>query len=155
MGATRVTRFVRAPRPAVYRALLDPQAVRQWRVPEDMTCEVHAFEPHEGGTFRVSVTYDLAAVAGKTSERTDTYHGRFAKLVPDRMVVEVIEFETEHPALRGEMTVTTTLSDADGGTRIVGVHEGLPPGVPPEDNEEGWRQALAKLAAYVEAMERK
>ncbi|HEY3237034.1 MAG TPA: hypothetical protein VGJ84_20110 [Polyangiaceae bacterium] len=29
-------------------------------------------------------------------------------------------------------------------------HDGLPPGVPATDNETGWSQALAKLAALVE-----
>jgi hypothetical protein len=41
--------------------------------------------------------------------------------------------------------------DADGGTEIVAVHDGLPPGVPTADNEAGSREALAKLAALVEA----
>ena len=33
---------------------------------------------------------------------------------------------------------------------MVGVHEGLPPGVSPADNELGWQQALARLASLVE-----
>jgi hypothetical protein len=71
--------------------------------------------------------------------------------VPDEQVVEVIEFETTNPALQGEMTVTTTLIDADGGTDILAVHNGLPPGVRPADNELGWKMSLAKLAELVEA----
>ncbi len=39
----------------------------------------------------------------------------------------------------------------DGGTDVLAVHDGLPPGVPTADNEAGWREALAKLAALVEA----
>ena len=73
------------------------------------------------------------------------------KLVPNERVVEVIEFETTDPALRGEITITTTLADADGGTDVLAVHGGLPPGLSPADNEAGWREALAKLAALVEA----
>ena len=89
---------------------------------------------------------------GKTSAHTDTFHGRFVKLVPDEQVVEVIEFETADPALRGEMTVSFTLVDADGGraTDIVAVHDRLPPGLSAADNETGWRMSLAKLAALVE-----
>jgi hypothetical protein len=49
------------------------------------------------------------------------------------------------------MTVTTTLRDVDGGTEIEGVHEGLPPGVAPADNETGYSEAYARLAALVEA----
>jgi uncharacterized protein YndB with AHSA1/START domain len=94
---------------------------------------------------------DAPTGAGKTSARTDTYHGRFVKLVPNEQVVEVVEFETTDPTLRGEMTITITLADADGGTDVLAVHDGLPRGVPTADNEVGWREALAKLAALVEA----
>jgi uncharacterized protein YndB with AHSA1/START domain len=119
-------------------------------VPTGMTSQVHHFEPREGGSFRVSLTYDAPTDKGKTTARTDTYHGRFAKLVANEHVVEVIEFETMDPELRGEMTITTRLADADGGTDVVVVHEGIPVGVPPADNETGTRIALANLATLVE-----
>jgi uncharacterized protein YndB with AHSA1/START domain len=70
--------------------------------------------------------------------------------VPDEEVVEVDEFETDDPALRGEMTITITLADAGGGTDLVAVHDGLPDGVPPADNETGWRLSLDRLAGLVE-----
>jgi uncharacterized protein YndB with AHSA1/START domain len=76
---------------------------------------------------------------------------RFVRLVPNETVVEVDEFETEDPGLRGEMTITITLADSNGGTDLVAVHAGLPSAVSPADNETGWRMALAKLAALVEA----
>jgi len=116
-----------------------------------MTCHVHQFDPRPGGLFRISLTYDAPTATGKTTARTDTYHGHFAQLVPNEQVVDVIEFETTDPQFRGEMTVTTTLADADGGTVIVVVHEGLPDGVRRADNETGGRMALANLAALVEA----
>jgi len=151
MSSTHVSQHINAPRESVYRALLDPRAVAIWKVPAGMTCHVHAFDAREGGSFRISLTYDEPTGTGKTTAHTDTYHGRFASLVPNERVVEVDEFETEDPALRGEMTITITLADADGGTDVVAVHDGLPPGVSSADNETGWRMALAKLAAFVEA----
>jgi uncharacterized protein YndB with AHSA1/START domain len=151
MSSTRITRHINAPRAAVYRALLDARAVATWKVPTGMTSHVHAFDAREGGSLRISLTYDAPTGTGKTTARTDTYHGRFVKLVPNEQVVEVDEFETADPALRGEMTITITLVDADGGTDLHAVHDGLPPGVAPADNELGWRLALAKLAALVEA----
>jgi uncharacterized protein YndB with AHSA1/START domain len=149
--STRMTRHISVPREKVYRALLDPEAIAKWKVPEGMSCRVHAFDPREGGTFRISLTYDAPTAAGKTTAQTDTYHGRFAKLVPNEQVVEVDEFETMDPALQGEMTITITLSDANGGTDVLAVHEGLPPGLSPSDNETGWRMALAKLARLLES----
>ena len=141
---------MKASRSSVYRALLDPHALTLWKVPSGMTCQVHRFDAREGGEFRISLTYDEPTEIGKTTSQTDTYHGRFVKLVTDEQVVEVDEFETDDPALRGEMTITITLADANSGTEILAVHEGLPPGLSPTDNEIGWRMALAKLAAFVE-----
>jgi uncharacterized protein YndB with AHSA1/START domain len=151
MNSTRVSQHLKAPRAAVYRALIDPKAIAQWRVPDGMTAVVHTFEAREGGLFRISLTYETAEGAGKTSSRTDTYHGHFLKLVPDEQVVEVEEFETDDPALAGEMKSTITLRDAAGGTELVAVHENLPPGLSPADNEAGWKMSLAKLAKWVEA----
>lgn len=150
MTATRITRHIRASRARVYRALVDEQAVTEWMVPTGMTSRVHAFDPREGGRFRISLTCDEPTGTGKTTAHTDTYHGRFVKLVPDAQVVEVVEFETADPAMQGEMTITMSLADADGGTDLVAVHDALPPGLSVADNETGWRLSLEKLATLVE-----
>jgi uncharacterized protein YndB with AHSA1/START domain len=150
MSSTHISRRVNAPRPVVYRAFLDAHAVATWMVPDGMTSRVHAFDPREGGSFRISLTYDAPTGTGKTTAHTDTYHGRFVKLVPNEQVVEVVEFETADPALQGEMTITIDLADAEGGTEVLAVHDGLPRGLSPADNETGWRMSLAKLAALVE-----
>jgi uncharacterized protein YndB with AHSA1/START domain len=145
-------RHLNAPRATVYRALLDPGAVREWMVPDHMTSHVHFFDACEGGGFRISLAYEDEASAGKSSEHTDTYHGEFVRLVPDTEVVQTMEFETDDPGLRGKMRVTYRLADAaGGGTELDAVHDDVPPGVPPEDNQTGWRMSLDKLARFVEA----
>lgn len=149
-ASTRIRCHVNASRANVYRALLDAKAVATWMVPIGMTSRVHTFDAREGGLFRISLTYDDPTKAGKTTADTDTYHGHFVKLVPNEQVVEVMEFETADAAMRGEMMVTFTLSNEDRGTSVVAVHDNLPPGLSPTDNETGWRMALQKLAALVE-----
>jgi uncharacterized protein YndB with AHSA1/START domain len=150
VSSTRVTRHLRASRADVYRALVEADAIARWKVPGGMTATVHDFDGREGGSFRISLTYDEPDRAGKTTGHTDTYTGRFARLVPGELVVEVDEFESDDPALRGEMTITITLADADGGTDLVAVHEGLPDAVSAADNELGWQESLTRLAALVE-----
>ncbi len=151
MSTTRLTRHIRAARSVVYRALLDRDAVQQWMVPVGMTSRIHRFEPHEGGTFRISLTYDAPTDAGKTDPQSDTFHGRFVRLVSDAEVVQVVEFETTDPELQGEMTITYALAEApDGGTDLLGVHENLPTGVRAEQNELGWSMSIDKLARLVE-----
>ncbi|ACU36228.1 SRPBCC domain-containing protein [Actinosynnema pretiosum subsp. pretiosum] len=154
MTTTRVQRTVRAPRAAVYRALLDGEAVGRWMVPNGMSSEVRAFDAREGGEFRISLTYDdPSTTAGKTSDRVDSYGGRFTRLVQDTEVVQVVEFDTDDPDTAGEMVLTFTLVDVEGGTQVTGVHENVPPSVRPEDNEHGWTMSLGKLAALVEERE--
>jgi hypothetical protein len=49
-----------------------------------------------------------------------------------------------------KQTITMTLSDANGGTELHAVHDNLPAGIAPSDNDIGWRISLGKLAALVE-----
>jgi uncharacterized protein YndB with AHSA1/START domain len=147
---TRVHRYIEASRERVYAAFLDADAVSRWKSPEGMSAHVEELDARPGGRIRVSLTYDDGEGAGKTSGDTDTYRGRFVELVPPESIVEVLEFVTADPTLRGLMRIEITLREENGGTLLEAVHEGLPAGVAPEDNELGWEMSLAKLAALVE-----
>jgi uncharacterized protein YndB with AHSA1/START domain len=151
-ASTNVSRIIKAPRKAVYKACLDPGALAKWRVPDNMTAQVHVFEAREGGTYRMSLTYrdPQQSPGGKTSEDTDSFQGRFVELVPDEKIVEAIEFESHDPGFAGQMKMTTRLADTKDGTAITILFENLPAGVRPEDNETGSRQSLQKLAALLE-----
>ncbi len=148
---TRLTRHISAPRSEVYRALIDPEAIRQWKVPDGMSIHIHEHDAREGGRFRISLTYVGPTGLGKSSEKTDTYRGCYVSLVPDELVVEIDEFESSDPALSAPMTITISLADADDGTDLVAEHSGVPVAVPAADNELGWEISLSKLARLVEA----
>jgi uncharacterized protein YndB with AHSA1/START domain len=147
---TRIARSIRAPRALVYRALLDAGAVQRWMVPDGMASDVHLFEPREGGRFHISLTYDAPTTAGKTTAQTDSFHGRFVELVPDTKVVQVVEFDSDDPAVLGEMTITYEVSEHSDGTFLAARHDNVPPGVDPADNELGWTISIGKLADLVE-----
>jgi uncharacterized protein YndB with AHSA1/START domain len=150
MSTTQLRWHIDAPPAAVYAALIDPDAVARWMVPDDMTSRVHHFDAREGGLFRISLTYLSPDAEGESGAHTDTYHGRFVRLVPGELVIETMEFETEDAAMQGEMTVSFTLSAAGGGTELLALHSDVPPGIDPADNETGWRMSLSKLARLVE-----
>jgi uncharacterized protein YndB with AHSA1/START domain len=145
-----VHRLIRASPTAVYRALIDGQVVSLWSAPDGMTCRVHSLDPREGGAFRISLTYDDESRAGKSAENVDTYQGYFRELVTDRRIVEVIEFDTSDPELKGEMVITTSLEDVGDTTKVVVAFEGLPEGVSLVDNATGTASSLSKLAKLVE-----
>ncbi|MGH6948911.1 MAG: SRPBCC family protein [Kiloniellales bacterium] len=155
-ASTLVSRVVAAPREALYRAFLDPDALAAWLPPDSMTGVVHAFEAREGGAFSMSLVYPDGdgperdgAPRGKTSERTDRFQGRFARLIPNQRVVWAVAFDSADPSFAGEMTVSWTLAPEDSGTKVTVLCENIPRGIRPEDNEAGCRSTLEKLAAFV------
>lgn len=154
-ATTRVSRLINAPRHKIYQAFLDADAVAQWLPPDTMTGTVHAFEPHEGGIFRISLSYPNVEATpdgsgGKSSADTDTTRGKFVQLVPNEKIVWLTEFESPDPTFAGEMKLIWSLADAAGGTEVTVVCENIPQGIRPEDNEAGSRSTLEKLAAFVE-----
>lgn len=151
-ASTQVSKIIKAPRKTVYQACLNPDALASWRVPDNMRGHVHVFDAREGGTYRMSLTYQdpKHSPGGKTSEDTDTFQGRFVELVPYEKIVEVIEFESRDPRFAGEMKITTSFTDTDEGTEVTVLCQDIPAGVRPEDNEMGTKQSLHKLAALLE-----
>ncbi|MGH6835897.1 MAG: SRPBCC family protein [Methylocella sp.] len=151
-ASTQVSKIIKAPRKAVYQAFLDPDAVASWRAPDNMKGQVHVFDAREGGMFRMSLTYQDPdhSPGGKTSEDTDTFHGRFIELVPYEKIVEVIEFESRNPIFGGEMKITTSFADTDQGTEITVLCQDIPAGIRPEDNEMGCNSSLQNLATLIE-----
>ncbi len=150
--STRVSQIIKAPREVVYRAFLESDAVASWLSPDGMSGQVHTFDPREGGTFRMSLTYldRLDSPRGKTTKDTDTIEGRFGELLPYEKIVWVTEFESDQPDFAGEMRITWSLADADGGTEVTVLCEDIPKGIRLEDNETGSRQSLRKLATFIE-----
>ncbi|RFB94198.1 ATPase [Rhizobium leguminosarum bv. trifolii] len=149
--STTVSRFIAAPPERIYRAFLDAEAVATWLPPGSMRGIIHAFEGREGGAFSMSLVYpdDAASQPGKTSDKTDRFEGRFARLVPDERIVWATVFDSVDKSFSGEMTVTTTLTPVDGGTDVTMVCDNVPSGIRLEDNEEGCRLTLGNLAAFV------
>jgi len=140
VSTTRHTIWIDATPALVYAALLDPELIARWRVPDGMRSEVHEFEPRVGGRFRVSLTYDAPDAVGKSSTHSDTYSGHFEELLQGHRIIECLEFETDDPRMQG----------GEGtGTRLTAVHENLPAGIAPADNEAGWHDSLTKLATLL------
>jgi uncharacterized protein YndB with AHSA1/START domain len=145
------SRIIKAAPDTIYRALLDPAALAAWRPPEGMTGRFEAFEPRAGGRFRMVLTYaDAETAPGKTSASEDVVEGRFAELIPNERIVEVVRFESDDPAFAGEMRIVTALEAVAGGTEVTIRCEDVPSGISAEDHEAGLSSTLANLAAFME-----
>jgi len=151
-SSTRNSKLIKAPQEALYRAFTDPAALAVWLAPGDMTGKVHHFDYRVGGGYQMSLYYPSSEKTsrGKTSAREDRYTARFVELAPPGRIVEAITFDSVDPAFSGEMTMEVTLEAGAGGTTVSILFKDIPPGIRPEDNEEGTRSTLEKLARYVE-----
>lgn len=140
------SRVVKASPERVYEAFLEPDQLAEWLPPTGFSAEVHHLQPAVGGTFRVTFT-------GETEEFADYGHsftGEYLELVPGERIVHTDTFETDDPAMAGEMTVTVTFEAVDGGTEVTVRQDGIPEAVPLEDANAGWNDSLSKLSALVE-----
>ena len=137
MSLNDVSRLVRAPRDAVYRACSEPAELVRWRMPLNMGARLLGVD---GSTYRMALSYE--------NGRVDTFAATFVERVPDEKIVERIRFDA--PERAGEMTMTTTLRPGENGTEVVVRFDALPAAIRPEDNAEGTRQALGRLAELVE-----
>jgi uncharacterized protein YndB with AHSA1/START domain len=147
-----VSRIIKAPRQRVYAAFLDADAVGAWLPPKGMRAQVHAFEPRAGGAYEMTLTYlsTRDRPRGKTTDDSDTVRGRFAELVPDERIVQVVAFDSADAAFADAMTITWSFADVPGGTEVTVDCENAPAAVRHQDHETGVRSTLANLAVYVE-----
>lgn len=141
-------RDIHAAPEAVYRAFLSREAMSSWLPPVGATGVFDDFEPHAGGRFSLTLTFDSAR--GKSSEHADVVKGRFAEWLPGRRIVLIVEFDSHDAAFSGSMTMTWEPEAISSGTRVTTRAERVPIGISQADHENGMRSSLANLAAWVE-----
>lgn len=149
---SRASRVIRARPEELYAAFTDPAALVEWLPPAEMTGRIHAFDGRVGGGYRMSLLYPETehTYHGKTAEREDQVEVRFVELSPPSRIVEAVRFVSDDAAFHGEMTMTATFDEVPGGTEVTLAFADLPPGLRPEDNDEGARLSLEQLARRFE-----
>ena len=135
----------------VYRAFSDPNALMAWLPPGNMTGRVLDYEFHQGGRYRIELTYadDMPAEIGKTAGRTDVSAGRFLALEPGRRIVQSVEFESADVSFAGEMRMSWSFGELSAGTIVTVTAENVPPGISKADHDAGLRSSLANLERFL------
>ncbi len=146
------SRVIRASPQTIYQAFMDPEAWVSWLPPEGMEGRIYEFDPRNGGSYRMSLTYlePEHGVHGKSSENTDVVQGKFLELVPNERIVQLVEFESDDPAFSGAMTMTWILADVPEGTAVTIICENVPEGIRKEDHDAGLNSTLKNLASFTE-----
>ena len=79
-----ITREFDAPRELLFRAFTDPELLAQWLGPRDLTLEVEAFEPRDGGAWRY--------INKDTNGNEYGFHGTFHTMT-EELMIQTFEFE--------------------------------------------------------------
>lgn len=133
----------------VYEALLDPVALAAWLPPEGATGTIEQMDAREGGGFRAVLRFAEPSDS-KTTDDSDATTVTFVELIPGRLVVQRVSFETDEQRFRGDMLMTWKLEPVESGTRVSVSATDVPTGIAQEDHEVGLGSSLANLARYLE-----
>ncbi|AIC93098.1 SRPBCC domain-containing protein [Shouchella lehensis] len=145
------SRIIVASPQTIYQSFLYPQALVSWLPPEGMSGHIDMFDPREGGTYRLTLTYEMDhSNPGKTSENTDVSQVKFLELVPNKRIVQSVKFHSDDQEFLGEMKQTWLLESISEGTKVTIICENVPEGIRKEDHDTGLRSTLENLATFTE-----
>lgn len=131
-----LTRRIRAPRERVYAAFVQPELMKKWMSPRDMTTTEASADARVGGKLRV--------VLASADERFVAY-GEYRELVPPERIVYTWNWEGAH-AMPTETLITVTLTERDGVTELTMHHTGFVDKAVRDDHADGWAGCYDKLA---------
>lgn len=148
----RASRVVDAPLARVFDALVDRDALESWLPPAGMTGRFEHFDARPGGSYRLVLTYtEPTEAGGKSSADSDIVEARYVEIVRDVRVVQAVDFVSDDPAFAGTMTMTWTVTEVSGGTRVEFIADDVPEGIDADDHAAGLSSSLDNLAAHVES----
>ena len=146
-----ITRVIRAPRQAIWRAWTDPAQLAQWWIPAPARCQVQALDIRPGGAFETLYSEDGEDFGPHVS-------GCFLDVLEgERLVFTDTLLAGWRPAEAPFMTAVITLRDHAEGTEYA-AHVMHRSQADRDTHEEmgffdGWGTVIEQLAALVERRE--
>ena len=138
-NAVRITRRFAAPPERVFDAWIEPEALKEWFGPGEVTTPIAETDPRPGGHYALEMRSPAGSIYRIEGEYLTVER-------PDRLVFTWFWKQGDTGLLADhEMLVTIELQPADGGTELTLTHEGLPGANAVEDHGRGWTGALDNL----------
>ena len=135
----QVRRTFKAPRERVFKAWTEPEQMKQWWAPGDMTLPIAEAELRVGGIFRIGMREPGGAM--------HITSGVYREVVPNEKVSFTWQWEDWDDPV--EMLVTLEFRDVEGGTELTLTHEFFPDEAAREAHGEGWGGCLDNLEKFL------
>ena len=115
-----------------------------------MTGRFETFDLRPGGSYRLVLTYaHPGGTPAKSTADSDIVNVRYLDIVMNDRVVQAVDFVSELPEFAGTMTMTWSVRDENGATRVEIVADDVPVGISAEDHAAGLMASLDNLADYI------
>src|SRR6187431_472167 len=133
----KLSKWIRAKRDKVFAAWTEPELMRQWFCPRELTLVSAESDVRIDGQFR-------AAMSNGTE--TFTVTGVYRELVPGQRLVFSHRWEEQDAV---DTLVTVEFADQDGGTLVSLTHEGFRSEESAKGHEGGWQGTFDSLVHYL------
>jgi glutathione S-transferase len=138
--ALRLSRRLKAPREAVFRAFTDPAALAKWFGPEGVQVTDVEVDLRAGGAYSM--------VFGETDGESHGLSGVYREISPPERLV--MTWVWDHGVMAGiETLVTIELGAAGAETELTLTHEKLPSQESLDMHNQGWTSSLNCLDQLV------
>lgn len=141
----KIERTMNAPAERIYKAFLDRYAGAKFRAPNGYSAEPTLFEPKVGGRF----AYVVRPLGDP--QPGGTMSGVFVELIEFTKLAWTEGFEPMPPGMDGKQSVTVTLDEKEGVTKVTFAVSGIPAMIPVEGAGAAYEQQLDLLTPLVEA----
>jgi len=136
---------IRASRRRVYEAWTRPEQIKRWFGPGAIGVTAAETDLRPGGSYRIVMQGSIDG-APEQRDRIMPVEGVYQELIPD----ELIRFTWKPSWTPEEISeVTIRLSDAEGGTELVLIHERFAQTESRDGHARGWAGSLEKLDQYL------
>lgn len=128
----RAARTFAAPRERVFRAWVEPEALKRWFIEptEGSWTAEPMLDPRAGGAYRFK---------GESAGKPWCVYGTYREVTPPLRLVFTWEWEDHpNPGDSGKTVVTVEFHDRGGHTELVLSQEGFPHEASREDHRKGW-----------------
>jgi glutathione S-transferase len=139
----QLSRFIRAPREAVFDAFVDPDKLAAWHCPRGMSVPEVRVDPRPGGAYRI--------VMQRRDGVRNVVAGTYRELSRADFLCYTWRWEEGPMASDHETLIEVRLASKDGGTELQMRHSGFAAALARDAHQGGWNSVFNRLSDLLDA----
>jgi uncharacterized protein YndB with AHSA1/START domain len=137
-----ITRIIKARRARVFEAWTNPELMKLWLAPGELTAPSAEADPRVGGRFTIAME---GMMRGRYTKGVAS--GTYQQIIPDELVVLTWNWTGDYAP--PETVITVAFRDVEGGTEVSLTQQGFADEQHRSGYEGGWYSAFDKLSGVL------